>query len=1379
MGCVTMFNIEKLSIEQFNEIKGKMIKLVENFNAVADSNENNSDFNMELFYKEFVNQYILYQQKLLSYDLSDIPFEAWDSISIITPEIGEEFGIKIDNSIVDFSGTRANLDFDIINISGKGNFKNCNVKNIQRHYHISEDSFDEQTIQNNSNVFLSDTFSEDFKQKFYNNKLKIEDIIGLSDEQLKEIKENVNYEWCDINSDSRFLGLERCIELYKYSPQDYYEVMENLSHRLSLSSNDSQYYEQLFTCDLKDLKEISFNYFRETLIKSSYSIMGRGKNYPQRLIDANADIFLQNIDLDSNIRNRYYNRCLTIDDIHDNIHLFQNIDVSYFISDYDLKKLAKIIEIDKFYYLIRYHSEELKILNNVIDFSVFHSYWNESLDNESAFLNVVKLGVLDCIQDSSQLSLLIDKFGFEIVDSCNSIEKLATFSDKTFLLDKKQAKVLYTFGFDHILEFEKNVHYLSDSFNKNINLLSERLMKKGFPYNDTIYSFMLEIGNFDELLVLDGDLREYGLDDKGIKILNTYKELEFSVRSIFKEYIVNNFEEISIDRIDLIAEIFIKLSYSNSTEIFSFRDNLARQLLVTDNPIENIERIEKIFIKNNIPLCGKIFSCFQILYPDLEKYDFSNSSRISPQLKNQSLPKVGFHNSPIETRFNIIFNDLLRIAYRSNNRDFMAYLNNIELGNNIYLKMLSNGFDMSGLSNEEQQILEIFANHLETLYYNTEKVKESCGDLSELTLKEKIPKLAELFQSNSKYDLKDRIVRSFCYYAGIDSFDQLKQLVIDSVKEADERGRRYAKDLSDGKIFHFEEGDFVRGIGSYKTLGSTLNTGNVSKEYLSIFTGESYSDTTPLDTDITLITKTSDIYHAIEGTPTGFNFGNVYVIFKKDNPNLNITRDKNGNLTEMKYDPAKLEVFGTMGYETHWGIRTGFAFTDVDYILYKKNQIIDSVIPYDKNGNVNYQTALTSDEKHDDLPAIKFEIARNGYYIPVIDFSGKLIFTEKEYEDLRQKMSGLSYYREPAYNISDNIVLPDIENILWELDASEVDTKVKRDKINNIINNVLNEFNLTMKEEMDGDLTPGSIELIDTGSTGRNTNVPYMGDFDLFLRVDQSLISDKKKYDHFKTRLLEELKKYPMAESPTITDKGDYRLKGVKIDDVNVVDIDISFGVKTNKISYSSDECLKDRLRTIRNQDPEKYKYVVANIIIAKQVLKQGEVYKPKRVNQFSGGLGGIGIENWILQNGGSLIDAANDFLKNANGKDFNDFKSNYSIWDFGENHFAIREDKGNYLHDNFVTDNMSNAGYVKMQQVLKDYLKKVEFTKLSDNADAVIEAMANGIIDINGQPILENQSDSYDRKMGFTAIQWLGLVSSLFPIVIALLGILFLLFTR
>ena len=55
--------------------------------------------------------------------------------------------------------------------------------------------------------------------------------------------------------------------------------------------------------------------------------------------------------------------------------------------------------------------------------------------------------------------------------------------------------------------------------------------------------------------------------------------------------------------------------------------------------------------------------------------------------------------------------------------------------------------------------------------------------------------------------------------------------------------------------------------------------------------------------------------------------------------------------------------------------------------------------------------------------------------------------------------------------------------------ASRLDETIrKRELINQIIQESLTDMGLTVKEEIDGDLTEGFVELIDTGSTGRGTN---------------------------------------------------------------------------------------------------------------------------------------------------------------------------------------------------------------------------------------------------------------------------------------------------
>ena len=199
------------------------------------------------------------------------------------------------------------------------------------------------------------------------------------------------------------------------------------------------------------------------------------------------------------------------------------------------------------------------------------------------------------------------------------------------------------------------------------------------------------------------------------------------------------------------------------------------------------------------------------------------------------------------------------------------------------------------------------------------------------------------------------------------------------------------------------------------------------------------------------------------------------------------------------------------------------------------------------------------------------------------------------------------------------------------------------------------------------------------------------------MRLDKRLIYNAEKMNKLKETLSKNIGKGSQNSF------GDFRLSEVSLDNSTNVDIDISFVQKQDTLSYSSDMSIKDRLSNIKKSDPDKYKYVLANIILAKKVLKEANAYKPNRGYIPQGGLGGIGIENWVLQNGGSFNDAATNFLAVAEGKNFDEFKSAYKIWDFGDNFFASK--KGSYPHDNFVENNMTKDGYERMCCALKKYL--------------------------------------------------------------------------
>lgn len=857
-----------------------------------------------------------------------------------------------------------------------------------------------------------------------------------------------------------------------------------------------------------------------------------------------------------------------------------------------------------------------------------------------------------------------------------------------------------------------------------INCLTEQTIKKACLINKDFAQKQFIDGNWHKLIGIKNDETSLQIfTEKQLKIIECYKEIiDGNLRNEFKKYIMEHMDVLSIPQIELCSKVLQRLLYSNSIELYSFRDSIASQLLNSKKPLEELKKLEEIFVSNNLPLFAKMYKCFCLLYPNLEYergedaklFDFSDDSRMAPQLHDSFLENIGSKVvSNTDKRFLIIYNDLLRIAIKSGSRDLLDYLNNLEKGNDLFFILTNSNITYESLDEENKRILDIFLSHLITLYKNTKKGKDMSDIFDGLPVKNKLEILMRLFKTNNRYDIKDRIVRSFAFQAGYKSFDELKEAVLKSVKEADEKNRIVGKKLENGEVFQFEENDFVRGIGNFEALEGSLQNGNVSKDHLSVFRELSESNTTPLDIDITLVTKTDSIYNAIKDTPTGFGFGNIFIIIKKDNPNLNISRNKDGNITSTSYDASKIEMFGTNtslgGYETHWGARTGIALTDIDYILYKKDLTINDEKPYDEAGNVNYLNSIK--KPYEDLAVIKFSIAKNGYYIPVIDFSGKLIFTVKEYEELRSKMAGLSYYGVDNYEFSPTMVSEDAKIICEELEKNRQETFLKEQKIIDKIKEALYEYGFSdVKFTLDTNLDYNVAELFNTGSTDRGNNMIGAGDFDFILRVDREILFNPEKLNALRQKLADILgiKVLPSGR--------DIKHQIIEIDGEQL-ELDISFVQKTNKILYSTDLALKDRMSSIQKISSEqekidgfsKYDYVQANIILAKTILTEGGAY-----GKINGCFGGSAVENWILQNGGSFIDAARSFVVAAEGKSFEEFKESYFLWDFGQNHYSQKEtdfnnpnntQKEKFAYDNFVVTNLTENGYIKMVEVLKNYL--------------------------------------------------------------------------
>ena len=911
-----------------------------------------------------------------------------------------------------------------------------------------------------------------------------------------------------------------------------------------------------------------------------------------------------------------------------------------------------------------------------------------------------------------------------------------------------------------------NLNYVPDL------ILTDEIIKAA--YDNGFWDLKNNNKNNDDISIIIAKLRKM-IELKHYQNKNTDKMIE---------HIKKRFFDLTEDKIAELYSLYKRSELTNSEEAYKLRDQIIDGALEQDDPLEVFAKIEKIFEKNNLPLFAKIYKCFETLYPNFNKstFNFDKNSRISPDLLNANplekrMAYLRRNGSDRDIRMQMVFNDLLRISICSADRSLIDYMNNIKVGNDLYLDIVSGKRTFESLTFEEKNVLDIFSSHLEALQEN--KTQSKNMTLDNLSLPDKIRVLSKEFSPTDRHSLPDRIIRSFAYYAGFDSFESLNNYIIDSYKKAERLGESNAIKR---QTFSFEDGDLLRCIGNIDALEASLDIGNVCKEFLGPLKGTSDSDMTPLDIDFSLINTANGmkktIYSCISGTPTGFGFGNIYLVTDKNNPNIRITRDNNGNI-DSPYDPMKLEVFSTEDLSgvnaARWGARTGYSLvTDVDYIIYKKNFEINSLKPYNEDGSVNYVNQ-TSDV-YDDLIRLKMLLAKKGIYKPVYDFTGKLVFTKKEYDTIRSKLDGISYYKtiteeEKAYPIVDTSLLyfPGIEELVTEMQQDRSKQQEKRkiitDKIKEILVSSLGATQIN--DTILNDLSQGNIDLLETGSTSRGTNVPGDADYDFMTRVGRNDLNNT-------AAVIRDLNSL-FSPQTNISHDNRFRGKDIKLDGIEEpIDIDISFTQKRDKVDYSTDTCLSDLLRTIEKEYPEQFPLVKANIVYAKKILKAGKAYKSRRSSEAEGGLGGIGVEYWILQNGGSFINAVNSFLaqavKDGNIIPYEEFKDKYQIWDFGKNHepkeikIGSSERIGSsekivFPYDEFVSCNMSKEGYLKMTKTLLEFKKKYEMA-----ATQVMNQTMNQIVE---NYVVESPSGRSRGNITYLMLITLSLILSITTILI------------
>jgi len=738
---------------------------------------------------------------------------------------------------------------------------------------------------------------------------------------------------------------------------------------------------------------------------------------------------------------------------------------------------------------------------------------------------------------------------------------------------------------------------------------------------------------------------------------NKFKEISPNLQKKIIEIYFN--DSLSIEEKYNYIVVSEKIEQSPSKEILRIKDQLLEEIIKNNNPEEVFYKISNIFIKNNLPQFVKKYKVFEILYP---------KDKINSNLNERS-SRVLFTEKRDALRHSIVFNDLIKIAIESGDVSLKNYLTFFKESDSL-LKRGKNG---GPLTEKENKQLTYFLKKLETVYDNSFPSLINQNKKSEPSvLTEKINNLYQNYRVKEGRKISDRVVEMYLYRLGIKTIDQALDIMKESKETAHNRGLKYFND-SDISI---EPNDLIKGVGS-DILGSVLDSGFTCREFLG---SEAKSDATPFDADVSaniFNTKYSNekIREFIGGSASGLGgYGDLLLVVKDRGQFQNTSNET----STAKYQPEKLEVFSTLG-GTHFGVRTGFSSSEIDYLI--------------------VQDSIKDDSKK--LEDMYYEIAKHGVYIPIANLDGQIIFTPDDYNKYHQAFDGVDQFDGKPISVEvskerdwSHSLIQDIKKDK-EKEEKESTIKSKDEQIRNRIKEILTGVGVEMKDDFDTSVL--GAKLYNIGSSGRNTNVPNDFDFDYTLILD---VPSYQKINDIKNSILTNIK----HESEKPTDQNNQiRMSEVTGISSETIDLDIGINTFADTLIFASHEAIEQKLNSIRkNNGEEVYKEVVANIILTKQILKENHAYK--KGNSQDGGFSGIGVENWILGNNGNIEKAFKTFWQ-ASHKDgmivpLDEFRKIYPILDSGAN---LRETSR--THDNFSFV-LTEKGYQAMIKAIGKYIK-------------------------------------------------------------------------
>ena len=682
---------EKLNLTTFNVYKNELNNLLKNSNK---------------------NLYIDLQNKLLSYDLSLIPFDEWSNLICFNP---------------DFSETKANLDFGILNIKGTGIFKSCNIKNLEKaRFNLNENFFDKKIVELYPNLFLSNIFDENIKNKYYNCSLLLNDLESLSSKHLEELeKKNIikhlsyNYYNLLIN----LFSLSKLIDLYKYYHDDLniiaYFLDSNSLHNKVYSNSEitlPSLIKEINSIEVSEVKNLCYKYARNNIIYNR-NVPIPINSYPSKFILENDDIFLTKSKLSNEVKSRYYERNLTIDDIIQNIDEFINTNLEYFVTASNIKEFTKKLGSKGIKYFMDNHPD---IFNHIKDDGDYYQFSNNvvespNLENKICesvkkyFLNVYGIQALNKTYNANGDIIYsppnwMKSLNLEVVEEFYDVEELKKYSSKTLLLDQEQSIVLDTFSLENILKFDNETKFFSHQVDQN---------------------------GIKNLFVLGQFLSR--IDHRNLPSKDEMTYLQFT--------------DIMANYLNIMRKTGYFTFYSSYSFIEgSFRDNYPDIFISKNVPIE----LEEAFYYNNID--------FDLLNKHKEYIPFLVDKNLSDVMKG--FYDLNYYISPNKELKKINFLTYYSKLYGNENLlNFLSDYGNI--GSFLQNGVIDLATDKKGLEKQYRKIVYNFLlNHPEVGYKHLKNVPDFVNEYSGIFLNtDDLNKLPESLRKDFEKDFYNRNIK--------------------------------------------------------------------------------------------------------------------------------------------------------------------------------------------------------------------------------------------------------------------------------------------------------------------------------------------------------------------------------------------------------------------------------------------------------------------------------------------------------------------------------------------------------------------------------------------------------------------------------------------